>query len=74
MSLPTNRELVEANYARLERDIADLRAELEAYRASGVTEELLRRHDGYIKIGRGCVVVVAEEYARWKQLLKGEPS
>jgi hypothetical protein len=34
-------------------------AELEAYRNGGVTEELLRRNDGFIKVGRGCEIAIA---------------
>lgn len=36
--------------------IQDLLHELKAYREGGVTEEILRRNDGYIKVGRGCVI------------------
>lgn len=32
--------------------------ELKIWRTNGVTEELLRRHDGYIKVGKGCVVAL----------------
>jgi len=39
-----------------------LRAELEAYRTNGVTEEILRRHDGTIKLGNGCVIVRDDEW------------
>jgi hypothetical protein len=31
--------------------------DLKAYQEGGVTEELLRRNDGYIKVGRGCAIV-----------------
>lgn len=34
--------------------------ELKVWREGGVTEELLRRHDGYIKVGKGCVVARAD--------------
>lgn len=34
-------------------------AELKAYREGGVTEEMLRRNDGFIKVGRGCEIAIA---------------
>ena len=33
--------------------------EIQAYREGGITEEILRRNDGYVKVGRGCVLAVA---------------
>jgi hypothetical protein len=36
-------------------------AEFAQWRAGGVTEELLRRNDGCIKVGRGCALVIARE-------------
>lgn len=39
--------------------LLDAARELRTYREGGVTEELLRRNDGYIKVGRGCVIVAA---------------
>lgn len=41
--------------------INDLLHELHCYREGGVTEEMLRRNDGYIKVGRGCVIALASE-------------
>jgi len=35
--------------------------EVEQWRKGGVTEDLLRRHDGSIHLGRGCSVVRTEE-------------
>lgn len=35
--------------------------ELQAYRDGGVTEEILRRNDGYIKVGRGCCIALESE-------------
>ena len=32
--------------------------ELKTWRTNGVTEELLRRHDGCLKVGNGCVVTL----------------
>jgi len=40
-------------------DIEALETELKAYREGGVTEEILRRNDGYIKVGKGCVIMAA---------------
>ena len=42
-------------------ELYSLQQELRSYREGGVTEELLRRHDGYIKVGRGCVIALASE-------------
>lgn len=39
--------------------------ELAAYRTGGVTEEILRRNDGCIKVGQGCVIVREDE---WNEL------
>lgn len=36
--------------------------DLLAYRQGGVTEEMLRRNDGYIKVGKGCMIVAAETH------------
>jgi hypothetical protein len=41
--------------------LAASEAELKTYREGGLTEEILRRNDGYIKIGQGCAIVVADE-------------
>ena len=38
--------------------IQDLLWELTRYREGGVTEEILRRNDGGIKVGRGCIIAV----------------
>jgi hypothetical protein len=37
--------------------IITLLYELETYRNGGVTEEILRRNDGSIKVGKGCKIV-----------------
>ena len=39
-----------------------LLGEVKAYREGGLTEEILRRQDGYIKLGRGCCVVIDSIY------------
>ena len=41
----------------LRQRIVAIEAELKAYRHGGITEEILRRNDGYIKVGQGCVIV-----------------
>lgn len=51
---------VETEALKQKRD--SLAQELSAYRQTGLTEEILRRHDGFIKIGNGCMVVISEEY------------
>lgn len=55
-----------ALHERNER-IAELEAELTAYRNGGITEEMLRRNDGSIKVGRGCMVVREEDWARMQE-------
>jgi len=49
----------------LEQRGNDLNAELQAWRDGGVTEEILHRKDGYIKVGRGCLIV-SEHYLKEK--------
>ena len=44
-----------------ERD--ELRTELQSWRDGGLTEEILRRNDGTIKVGRGCRFVY-EQYVK----------
>jgi hypothetical protein len=36
-------------------------AELTMWREGGVTEELLRKNNGFIRIGNGCAIVRANE-------------
>ena len=43
--------------AQEERDA--LKVELQAWRDGGLTEEILRREGGYIKVGRGCLIISA---------------
>lgn len=40
-------------------DVEAVLAELEAYRAKGLTEEILRRHDGYVTVGKECEIAVS---------------
>ena len=42
-------------------ECARLKAEVQAYRDGGVTEEILRRNNGYIKVGRGCVIALESD-------------
>jgi hypothetical protein len=51
--------------AKQERD--ELKRELDAYRTGGLTEEILRRHDGFLKVGNGCVVVRADDWETLKR-------
>lgn len=46
----------------------ELETELMAYREGGLTEEILRRHDGYIKVGKGCVIALASDLPANKQI------
>jgi len=56
-----NTELLEDVAAcRQERDT--LKAELQAWRDGGLTEEILRKGDGYIKIDRGCLIICAQYF------------
>lgn len=43
------------------QQLAEVTAERDAYRHGGLTEEILRRHDGYLKVGRGCAIVLESE-------------
>lgn len=52
---------VAGTIAALKRRVAELEQELMQWRSGGVTEELLRRQDGYIKVGKGCVIVREDE-------------
>jgi len=57
------------------RAIQMLWRELLEYRTGYVTEEMLRQHDGTLKLGRGCSIVVTEDYEALLQrvaFLKGE--
>lgn len=48
--------------AEVEGRLARALEELQTWREGGVTEELLRRNDGCIKVGKGCALVRADEY------------
>ena len=54
-------DTIEAAWVEIER----LRADLLAWHNGGVTEEMLRHGDGYIKVGRGCLIV-SEHYLEEK--------
>lgn len=72
--LTAEKSLHTATQACLEarvREVETLTKELYQWRTAGVTEELLRRHDGSIKVGRGCVLVREED---WVALTAKEPS
>jgi hypothetical protein len=47
-------------------EIESLWRELQAYREGGVTEEILRRNGGYIKVGRGCVIALESDMPNTK--------
>lgn len=51
----------------LQAQVDKLTEELTAYRTGGVTEEILRRNDGAIKVGRGCVIVREDDHDALKQ-------
>lgn len=50
--------------------IAELEAEVHTWRRGGMTEELLRRQDGFLKVGKGCVLIREDDYAELKAALK----
>lgn len=39
----------------------ELETELMAYREGGLTEEIPRRNDGHIKVGKGCIIALASD-------------
>lgn len=43
-----------------------LHQEVAAYRETGLTEEILRRHNGFIRLGHGYSIVSREEYQKTK--------
>lgn len=51
--------LVERNALKLECDA--FKTELQVWRSDGLTEEILRNGDGYIKVGQGCLII-SEHY------------
>lgn len=51
----------------LERAVADSTQELTQWREGGVTEDLLRKQDGYLKVGRGCLLVRDDDYRNLRQ-------
>lgn len=46
----------------LRQQLAEVTQELDAYRSGGVTEELLRQHDGFLKLGTGYTIVRTEDW------------
>lgn len=48
-----------ADYFALRARVQALSDELKAYHDGGVTEDILRRHDGHIKVGHDCEIAVA---------------
>lgn len=54
------------NYVTITEDVRDYYEaclkELKAYRTGGLTEEILRRKDGTLKLGKGCVVISQKTY------------
>lgn len=51
----------------------ELETELMAYREGGLTEEILRRNDGYIKVGKGCVIALASDVLANKTITDPSP-
>lgn len=44
--------------------------ELRRWRSGGVTEELLRRGDGFVKVGIGCVIVRQADYDELRDIVQ----
>ena len=58
----TQMDLFKRDMAAKDAEIAILKQDLNAYRTNGVTEELLRRHDGSIKLARECSIIRTDEW------------
>ena len=50
------REVSHGNCKIPQADLAEMLTELWCWRGGGITEEMLRAGDGYIKVGRGCII------------------
>ncbi len=61
-----------ADYASLWAKLETITAERDAFIQGGVTEELLRKHDGYIKVGRGCALVREDDYQTMRAELEAD--
>jgi hypothetical protein len=59
--LATVIERLKIQLHKTQRDLIDANFELERWREGGVTEELLRKNNGFIRIGKGCAIVRAED-------------
>ena len=53
--------IMEQSFREARRQLEEALEELRTYRAGGVTEEILRRNNGYIKVGRGCVIALESD-------------
>ena len=58
-----------AHDAALRTTIEQQAQELKAWRTGGVTEEILRKHDGWLKVGKGCLIVREDELHELKQAI-----
>jgi hypothetical protein len=59
--LETVFERLKNKFHKTQRDLIDANRELERWLEGGVTEELLRKNNGFIRIGKGCAIVRAED-------------
>ena len=57
-----NIQLILDGDAGLRRRLAAMTAERDAFIHGGVTEALLRKQDGCIKLGKGCCIVIEQEW------------
>lgn len=56
---------------RLSKELAAARDELSKWRQGGLNEEILRREDGYVKVGNGCEVAIggtSKQLGEWEEL------
>jgi hypothetical protein len=61
LQIATVIERLKTKLHKTQRDLIDANFELERWREGGVTEELLRKNNGFIRIGKGCAIVRAED-------------
>lgn len=57
------RKVLEDERAHAQQRLEVVTQERDVLIQGGVTEELLRRQDGYLKVGKGCVIVRADDYS-----------
>jgi hypothetical protein len=61
-SLRTRVKELESWLEERDRAIAAQQHELTQWRDGGITEELLRKQDGFLKLGKGCCIVIEQQW------------